>query len=91
MTPRTGGQWEKFPAAKIDGDERYGVQSRDGLLVCDCGVASNPYSEGNARLIAAAPELLATLNALVSELPNYMAKSKAVIDAKFAIAKAEGL
>lgn len=37
-----------------------------------------------------APELLAAIKTLMSELPNYMAKSKAVIDAKAAIAKAEG-
>lgn len=90
MTHRTDGPWEKFPAAKIDGDERYGVQSRDGLIVCDCGIASNPYSEGNASLIAAAPELLAALRSLMSELPNYMAKSKAAIDAANALSKAEG-
>ena len=47
-------------------------------------------TEANARLIAAAPELLAGLKALISELPNYMAKSKAVSEASAAIAKAEG-
>ena len=40
--------------------ERWGVESqKEGLLVVDCGPAENLFSEGNARLIAAAPETAA--------------------------------
>lgn len=49
-----------------------------------------PEQEANARLMAAAPELLAALKALLAELPNFMAKSGAVGDARAAVAKAEG-
>lgn len=45
--------------------------------------------EANARLIAAAPDLLAALRALLSQQPNYMAKSEEVAMARAAISRAE--
>jgi hypothetical protein len=56
----TPGKWEAFPSDAKD-DERLGVQSKHGPIVADCGIASNPHSLANARLIAAAPDLLEAL------------------------------
>lgn len=54
-----------------------------------CAISTAPYSQANARLIAAAPELLDVLRRLV-ESPN--AKQNALWDdARAALAKAEGL
>ena len=44
----------------------------------------------NARLIAAAPELLAALSALLPEVSDFMAECPEVAAARAAIAKAEG-
>jgi hypothetical protein len=63
------------------------INYADGQYDGDTGYLE---AKANASLIAAAPELLAALNALMSELPNYMAKSQAVIDARAALAKAGG-
>ena len=53
---------------------------------------SRPLDEqdANARVMAAAPELLAALKAIMPDLPNYMSGSQAVALALAAIDKAEG-
>ena len=47
-------------------------------------------SEANARLIAAAPELLAALEVCVDELKRNGIQSESIQDARAAIAKAKG-
>lgn len=92
MSKHTPGPW----AAHTVADGAYTVYlPEDGMVVC----SRNPYEskaaefEANARLIAAAPELLAALElarAILVEVEHYRADghSVAIIDA--AIAKAEG-
>jgi hypothetical protein len=63
----TPGPWEDFPSERItETIDRIGVQSKDGLLVADCGRSENVYSRANARFIAAANPVavLAILSAL---------------------------
>ena len=47
------------------GRERAVVTDNEGMLLADCGFGSSKVAMANARLIAAAPELLAIVNALV--------------------------
>lgn len=61
---RTPGPWETFPA-RPHPEDRVGVQSRAGLLVADCGLASNAYTIGNARLIAKADAALGLLERML--------------------------
>lgn len=62
MAKHTPGPWSKTYFAKT-----HAVHSKSGecIAVCDSSLANN---EENARLIAAAPELLESLEKLVREL-----------------------
>lgn len=57
----TPGPWI---ASKVINSDRWSVDNRTGLIVADCGQDENEYSRGNARLIAAAPDMLAALKSL---------------------------
>lgn len=67
-----------------------------GEVIADIRNGGGGYdytAEANARLIAAAPELLAALKAVADELEGYLPddrNSEALEDAYDAIAKAEG-
>jgi hypothetical protein len=56
-TSYTPGPWHVGPHYKTD------VESRHGRI-CECGITRGPQSEANARLVAAAPELLQALKGL---------------------------
>jgi hypothetical protein len=77
------------------------VVASKGRLICNVNHAHDPMhgkvagddafnreALANARLIAAAPDLLAALDALLGAQPNYMAKSEEVAAARAALAKA---
>lgn len=62
MSPHTPGPWHISPYSSIVGIAVYG----DGIVIA--GVrADKPTAEANARLIAAAPELLALAHQYASE------------------------
>ncbi|MFA5500833.1 MAG: hypothetical protein WC404_07110 [Candidatus Omnitrophota bacterium] len=67
-----------------------GVKDGTGRTIALCGYTSHSEAKANARLIAAAPELLSTLKWIAQEIEwgHDMTASLAV--AKQAIAKAEG-
>ena len=76
------------------------IHAKDDLLVADLGDDETGTQEANARLIAAAPDLLAALSELVAEWDNDHAdedhqsgitpETGGIILARMAIAKAEG-
>lgn len=89
MTKHTQGPW-MWDSDQIKGDPlnrlRYQVVAR-GKTVTRCYYSSSDeHAEHDARLIAAAPELLEALKAMIDEDDGGMAAEKA----KAAIAKAEG-
>ena len=103
MTQHTPGPWQKFADTYWDkgkGErlpDGFSVKAEDGAI----DVASIIESEDNARLIAAAPELLETLESLIAYLrdlwpdePLFSAEpdeqAKIIADAEAAIAKAKG-
>lgn len=77
------------------------VVAQQGRLICNVNHAHDPLhgkapgddafnreALATARLIAAAPDLLDALSALLWAQPNYMAKSEEVANARAALAKA---
>lgn len=82
--------------ANIDGESfPDGTTSYTYDFVCDTyggdyESKSRAVANANARLIAAAPELLDALRNLVAVQPNLMANSAEIADARAAIAKAGG-
>lgn len=80
--------------ANIDGESfPDGTTSYTYDFVCDTyggdyESASREVANANARLIAAAPELLDALRNLVAVQPNLMANSAEIADARAALAKA---
>lgn len=90
----TPGPW------KLDGPDINGIGNVVGFYVAvpsggrvgqsfaNCLVTTNEQCEANARLIAAAPELLETLKAMVKLFNGF--QGMALTNAKAAIAKAEG-
>lgn len=83
QTAHTPGPWEnKYPVI-MAGSAR--------LARIECTPEMDKYDEANARLIAAAPELLAALKALVA-LDEYQEPFNGLdfTDARLAISKAEG-
>lgn len=58
MSGHTPGPWHVGPHYKSD------VESQHGRI-CDCGITRGPNGEANARLIAAAPDLLEALKEMV--------------------------
>ena len=77
MSEHTPGPWEAFNHQHAGWD----ITSTTGWIVDDCGV----NGAANARLIAAAPELLAAIKALCvirdDDLPFAFAEWKAARDA----------
>lgn len=91
QTKHTPGPWN---FAKSDIDGRYSIYGNGPLAYCGDTGAVNGDGEANARLIAAAPDLLVALKALVGEadlgevdLDDDRAKLE---QARAAIAKATG-
>lgn len=80
MSEHTPGPWTAGPASSI-----VGQAVMAGIVM----VAAVPSGEANAALIAAAPDLLAACKALLSH-PAMKASPFAILDARDAIAKAEG-
>ena len=64
QTKHTPGPWN---FAKSDIDGRYSIYGNGPLAYCGDTGAVNGDGEANARLIAAAPDLLVALKALVGE------------------------
>ena len=103
MTQHTPGPWKKFADTywdKSKGErlpDGFSVKAQDGAI----DVASIVESEANARLIAAAPELLNSLESLLAYLREFWPmeplfstfdhrQAIAIADAEAAIAKAKG-
>lgn len=105
------GPWREGPTEGIGQRGLLRVVDRNGLQVADCEAPKTtpttfarplPEDTANARLIAAAPELLAALKAVLGALPAYgtergsrgslnVTLESSVIDGVIdAIAKAEG-
>ncbi len=61
----TPGPWAAYPPEFTDG-KCWTVQTDSGMTVRVCG-GDTPENGGNARLIAAAPELLAALKSLFED------------------------
>lgn len=94
-TKHTPGPWKAFPSDPADGAECYYLTAVElrGEIACIYG-PQRDEQEANARLIAAAPELLEALEGLLAHLgpdgyiPN--AGGTATERARAAIAKATG-
>lgn len=80
-------------------EERFGIGGRDGVVVCAPFLRSGPkvgvHGLANARLIAAAPELLEALSELADLMEDvrtgeYKPDSFTTQPARAAIAKAQG-
>jgi len=102
MSKHTPGPWKIAQQYKDEanypiGAYRIGTDKRDGH---DVAVVQCVYREANARLIAAAPELLLALKELLQTAPAFLPESadkwaiddyaEALKNATKAIAKAEG-
>ena len=88
----TPGPWAAYPPEFTDG-KCWTVQTDSGMTVRVCG-GDTPENGGNARLIAAAPELLALLNRMVQYVDEYPTGGYHMNDVlkqcRDTIAKAEG-
>ena len=82
----TPAPWKVIETWRFD----HAGNQRDALVIVNddsnADVLSGTNAEANARLIAAAPELLAALKALMDDRHNW----EAWLDAENVIAKAEG-
>jgi hypothetical protein len=87
---RTPGPWRVSDKVYFDGRDDYLVVTSAARWVCS--VMVNDQAEEDARLIAAAPELLEALSALLSQTLSNQAPAGqlAVAKARAAIARAEG-
>lgn len=65
MSKHTPGPWRTYLDANGDQHIVDSNANPDHLLVVSCGPPSNKYSEANAKLIAAAPDLLNHLKSLL--------------------------
>lgn len=83
----TPGPWVREP--EYEGDPATFVHAK-GRAIADCHNGYGEEDEDNARLIAAAPELLAALKALANLDKRCGWHSAALDQANAAIAKAEG-
>lgn len=90
-TTHTPGPWKVSSLAPLN------ICKDNGTLIADCCNAWQSFDgerEANARLIAAAPDLLAALETLANiaaVFPNELhEKHQDIIDARAAIAKAKG-
>lgn len=90
-TPHTHGPWEAV-SDNIGNVTVYGLTSGANIDVCAMG--GNTNDGANARLIAAAPDLLAALQTMCNEfadLPGMVHDERAAVEtARRAIAKATG-
>ena len=83
MSKHTPGPWEKAePFATVRAPGR--------PCIADCGSRSDLDAQANARLIAAAPDLLAALEYIMAWTPNDWNAETARDMARAAIAKARG-
>ena len=65
----TPGPWEAKPTGPWDGWDGWSVEDATGAVVCDAhGSQLNGRREANARLIAAAPELLEALREIFHDV-----------------------
>lgn len=95
MTEHTPGPWVFEASTPSDGFECYWVTPELlGTPLCDVRGPQNPENEANARLIAAAPDLLAALKDFVetTELTSFARINPHGVyaTAKAVIAKVEG-
>lgn len=95
MKKHTPGPW-KWVELEFCG-KYHALQDQSGVVICDDGSASGEYSPeidvngANARLIAAAPELLEALEYMLETCPGIdNAGDEARKQARSAIAKARG-
>ena len=89
-TKHTPGKWNIVESNKID--EEAHIQT-DLKSICRMWIQMDSQDMANARLIAAAPELLEALKALVADLKPYMGQGRMddkIRNAIAAIAKAMG-
>lgn len=91
MMEYTKGPWRLQPANKGDSwAEIYADDPKFGLLdVAQVNITSK-HIYGNARLIAAAPDMLQACKQAIEQFPNIELEAKWVKDMAKAIAKAEG-
>lgn len=89
-TKHTPGKWNIVESNKID--EEAHIQT-DLKSICRMWIQMDSQDMANARLIAAAPDLLEALKALVADLKPYMGQGRMddkIRNAIAAIAKATG-
>lgn len=92
----TLGPWEAKPTGPWDGWDGWSVEDAAGSVVCDAhGSQFNGAREANARLIAAAPELLDALQIVVTNWTSQFERRGHMAPdwckkARLAIAKATG-
>jgi hypothetical protein len=95
MTQHTQGEWVVSDARMAPGGicGRY-IAHTDGSRIAEaffnCRVNAAEELEANARLIAAAPALLAALSAIMNSVPFHHSHKTAHDAARAAIAKATG-
>ena len=91
----TPGPWRAEPTGPWDGWDGWEVVAKDGATVCNgLGSQREPIRAANARLIAAAPELLEALQRLSAQCTRLRLPGQAETDAektaRAVIAKATG-
>lgn len=70
-TKHTPGPWKVDRTGKFHGQRPYGISANDGTTITRWGSISRPASleaEANARLIAAAPEMLDLIQRMISAI-----------------------
>lgn len=87
MSNFTQGPWQAI-GTMVRGPYALGENNRPGGLIADCGGYYTPETSANARLIAAAPELLEALQELLASVEGVPCGPEAKCRA--AIAKATG-
>lgn len=89
-TKHTPGLWalSRTPTYWKVGDPR--IKSRKGTRLIAAVSHANPNAEADAKLIAAAPDLLAALQAVLNSCLDSQGLADAYKQARAAIAKAEG-
>jgi hypothetical protein len=81
----TPGPWKQH----VDGEKTYAsVRSPVGQIVADCGSRSDLIAQANAKLIAAAPDLLEALQLMTESFVSHFPNGIEVEKARAAIARA---
>ena len=90
MNKHTPGPW-RIGTPPPNGEQTIGTQQ--GLMVAVATTGAGTPTEANARLIAAAPDLLEALNALADYVDDRAGDNECrpLENARAAIAKAEGI